>query len=273
MTDLNDFLNDTVPDILRRAQTVYNFAVVGGRAISMYADAYSSGIQDWDILFIGEPEIHKFFSKALMDELSSLGYKTTLTTHVQETPDTDVFNYKGRDWSEVCIHIGSLKVAVFEIFQIKHLNTDLYVIKDGIVYSDLGFLLREIDRHEDSVKTILENASKLTPQDIKEQLEQTETSLGENERDIDMIDNDLSELENDMEHDLAIQLAEDLKVAKNTLIKIINNRDILFGVVLSGKIDKKTLQDVCLFCKGVEDQYGRWKSLNDKCEMIKPLCM
>jgi len=271
MTDLISFFNITAPNILKSLRAKYTFVVIGGRAIKAYIKT-AQDAQDWDLIVVGTPENQVEFAYDLQTSLKELGY----SAHIEsiEPPysmvDNDL-NIRTRTRYRIVIQMGDVSLVVYDIYQVP-VFVDESIIKDGLHYSSMGFLTRELNRSEDDVKKIIRKALNITRDEIKNKYHTIETMLEDNEIDIGILSDELDDLEEDLNMQTAQKISEELDSAKHRLLKVISDREELFGAALAGTMDKSTLMDVCKMCQELESQYSKWVGLKAHCDSVKQVC-
>lgn len=271
MTDLTRFFNTTIPDILRAEQLEYKFVVVGGRAIKSYIDTQRSSIEDWDLLVIGSPETQVKFTADLNNVLKAKGYDTRVELIEPEHKYSE-FNMRSRPWFRLSINVhGDFNVTVFDVYQ-AFAMVDGYVVKNGIKYSNMGFLIRELARSEKHARELIDNAANLDTIEIENKLENIDDLLEDNAILADILDGELDDLEYVLDRTATNEVQQELEQAKNKIMNIIKDRELLFGFILSGKGDKELTHNVCKACKEIEQQYNKLVDLQNKCKEVLKSC-
>ncbi len=272
MSNLEDFLDGTVPAVLRDAQEEYPFVVVGTRAINAYlssASLQSISTQDWDVAYVGDAEGQVALAQDVMRQVQDEGFHVDLEHHpASQESDNSVYAFKAREWLRLTVNVGDAKVAFLDVYRIPTMaGAGVFMVKHGLLYSDLGFLMRELNRAEEDAAKVIANSTNLSNWQIQEKLESSKRLLGDSGTDLDVVDaesDQLIETIGQVPTSKAISISADqmsqLERAKRTLVRVAEERDALFGAVASGRVLKLLAEQVCGVCRSMEDQYGRYKT-------------
>jgi len=284
--DLTTFLEEVTLNLLREAQETHPFIIVGTRAINAYLSESSMKTiptQDWDVAYIGDQEGQDEFAHDIKQAISRLGYKAKIEYHTPiKESDHDTFAFRSRHWIRLSVNIGGeANVTFLDIYRIPQLDieTGMFVEKNGLLYSDLGFLFRELNRAEDDTNRLVNISSNLSNEEIKSRLKKSKELLEETSVELGILDDDSDELiesvgqvSDDSVKRIAAEHLEQLEKAKHTLMRVTKEREALFGVVMSGRVSKSLSDEVCSICRVLELQYGQYKDLKQRCESIRELC-
>ncbi len=271
---ISDFLDRVVPEELRQASTRYSFVVIGTRAVNAYLEEASLipvHTNDWDIMLIGGKTAQDEFAGDIVASLSDKGYNISIEYHAPIGNSMSIFDFKSRSWVRLAVSInGSNHVTFLDVYRIdKHTSgMGVYLTKNGLLYSDLGFLVRELDRDERNAKLMIAEASRMNEQDTLKRIELVAELLEDNTIDITIMEDTTETLHKAEEQDikeLLIAQKESLEHAKKTLIRVARERDVLFGLVLSGKANKMVVSQICKLCRSMESNYERYNQIKRKC--------
>jgi len=282
--DIETFLNKTVPDVLRVVEPKHLFIVVGTRSVNAYlniAQKPTIYTQDWDVLYVGDNA--KAFAQNVANIMNTEGYKIKIEYHDPSGQNNDVFSFRSRPWIRLAINLseGNTNITFLDIYTISELNSGAgtFMEKDGLIYSDLGFLVRELSRSEQDAVKVINNSSTISDKQIQEKLTTSQKLLNDIGVDIDQLDEDTDELIESVGQlpdntilDISDKQRRELEHAKHTLIRVFKERDALFGAMAGGKIPKFMIGQVCDICRHFENFYGKYNQLKERCYLIRQLC-
>lgn len=266
MTDVVEFLNQRIPTVLVSAAEYYNFTIVGGRSIAAYTRRYKNSTEDWDLLVVGDDNNALNFVEMLKSALNMMGFNSTMISHSGHGADTDLYNFKSRPWYSITIKTGGVTFTVFDIYTISEVDPTSFIIKDGLSYNDMGYLFRELTRPDEGYDEIIRKSSNIT--NLQDIIDYTSDNLNKTAINLSVISEEVYELEETLELDDANIVFKEVNKVKDALQKIIEDRDILFGALLGGKINKTTAHTITVLCRNVETEYKEWLELNLKCKQI-----
>jgi hypothetical protein len=280
MTSIDTFLSITVPNILKSLNDSYLFCVVAGRALYVFLEKVGmSGNMiphDWDILLYGSEEDQNKFVQEVINLLTNQGYKISKQIYNPEHDNNDIYDLRGRSWITLRVTIGDNKISFMDVYRTDVLQPEMeqFIPHDGLLYSDLGFLTRELNRREDSIKKMIQDVREMSAEDIKQMIEYTREHLVDANVDINLADQSCSDLVYGMDGFFE-ELEDNIKVlneAKKSLQKVVKNRDLLFGTLLKGNVSKEMIGKVCTICRELESQYNRYMNLANHCDQLKTEC-
>lgn len=229
-TDLETFLEEIIPDILRCVQKEHTFSVIGTRAIRAYTNISPISTHDWDVLYYGDNKGQLEFSQKVEKRVQDKGYK--VITEVYEgvyNSSRDPYTFRSHQWVRLSVSLGGdANVTFLDVYRINaHVpGMGVFIIKNGLLYSDLGFLVHQLDRPDYS-KHFLEQPARLSILQVKNKIISTTRML------------------------------KDIQVKKSPITQGIkralqNERDELFAVVTAGNTSKLVTEQICKICRDVE---------------------
>lgn len=281
----DDFLQKVVPDVLRGLYSQFHFAVIGTRAINLYlTQATMSSIEtmDWDIAIpTHKTETLKKFSNAVSSSLKKKGYKVELIQEAGTHVDDDLFSFRSRDWIRLTADVCGTQIVMLDVYQVPSFpETMAFIEHDGLLYSDMGFLIRELNRSESNAKNTLAGALKLTETDVQKSLEKVEKELEESGilldglRDgIDQLIESYGQIDDKVVDSALKDEMQKCDSAKKILMRVLKERELLFAAAATGKLDKAMMEPVCQACREYEGQYNQYTELKAQCSSVSRLCM
>lgn len=280
MASLEEFLNKVVPDVLKIEQDKYPFMVVGTRSVKAFvARTTSANMDDWDVAYIGKEDGQHAFALDVKREMEKLGYTIQMELHkASGENDSDTYALKSRSWIRLTVDIGGdANITFLDIYRIPVLipSSDMQVEYDGLMYSDLGFLTRELNRAEKDAENMVARAIKLSPEKIRTKIETVKDMLGNCGVDLDIIDQATDELieslgqvsDDDAKQAINNQIRH-LNEAKDILQRVAKEREDIFGALLSGAVSKAMSEQICALARELERQYVLYQLLKDRCADI-----
>jgi len=259
MTDVASFLDSVVSQALRNAGGNSNFLVIGSRAVSAYSCLAGFPEREWEVTYFGDAEQMEKFTARLADDLRSKGYDVSV--RVSSSMHT------------LTVKLGQSDLSFMEVFLASpEEEPGPYLLKDGINYGDLGFLMRELERKEDQAKDLVTRASELQAPDVLAKMERVNNLLRDNSVNLSVLEEEIDELEESLEGEEVPELLRALEQCKKILVDVARDRDILFGAVLANRVDKSTVESVCAYCRQLEYQYNKWKRLGERCRDVEKMC-
>jgi hypothetical protein len=286
-SDLGTFLESVVPSALKAVSSKYVFMVVGTRAINAYLQnlqLHPMATRDWDVLLVGPEETQEAFAQAIYAAVEAKGYEPGIEYHEADGGlDADKpFALRSRPWIRLTVSLGGeADVAFLDVYMVGSWSSGLGVAieKDGLLYSDLGFLMRELNRDETSARRLLSRAREVSARGVEGRTETLQEDLDDNGLELEVLEDetdDLAEKIGQIPDSTARKLAADqrerLEKAKKTLMRVSEDREVLFGLVASGRLNKAQVTQVCGVCRSLDSQYSRFKDLKERCEQIRRLC-
>lgn len=284
MTTIDNFLSNVVPDTIKQLGNEYVYAVIGSRAIQAYLppNLRQKLTSDWDLMIIGNEQDQEDFTNEIKKILRSKKYKISTEKH---EPIEGITNLKSNSWYTLSVRIGDPKdhtdVKFLDIYRISDFSAGIgtFTEMDGIIYNDLGFLVRELLRREEDTQKIIEKGKKIDNEKLTKLLEQTDEQLQNVIFTLDVVEeegNDIIFHEEIINSNKLKQMIKDykeeIKEAEISLKKIIEQRQLLFGAVAGGNASKSVVEQVCNICKNLEQQLNRYIDLENQCDDIKMLC-
>ena len=279
MTDVETFLNQTVPGILLKLQSNNPFFVVGTRAINAYLSINNNSLDDWDIAYVGDTSAQESFSEKIVEIMQNLGYNIGIEILESYGDDNETFAFNSRTRIRLSVNIGDANIFFLDIYRLPSQSTGVSTKINGLYYSDMGFLIRELNRKENDVKKLIKQSSNFTRQEIHNKYKNIQSLLDDSAIDLNIIDfgtddliEDFGRISDKVYRNILSEQEEQLESARATLEKTVKNRDIIFGYIASGKSPKEMVTKVCKICREFEDQYVQYKNLKERCESIRKLC-
>jgi hypothetical protein len=278
------FLQQIVPDVLRLAHERFKFAVVGTRAINLYLSQAAippAETMDWDVIV----PVDRFaqlqsFSNFIISALKKKGYKIHSFNNKGTGDDDDLFSFRSRDWIRLTADVCETQIVMLDIYQVPSFTRTMsFMDHEGLLYSDMGFLLRELNRSERDAKNVLGKALKAGESDIGESLKRTETELedvndllDETRANIDELIESYGQVDDKIVNEAIKDEIEKCGKVKKTLMRVLNERELLFAAAASGKFDKSMIEPICRVCREYEKQYNQYTELRAECSSISRSC-
>jgi hypothetical protein len=285
MSSLEEFLENFVPSVLRKAQIQFPFIVVGTRAVNAYLhEAHAKAIptQDWDIAYRGGLNGQNSLADYVTEQVEASGYSVEIEKKLPKSRDNDTFALKARPWIRLSVNIGDAHITFLDIYSIPYTNkSELgpHTIKDGLAYSDLGFLIRELNRTQQDASKLIQEASRFSGEQVGGKMNSAIDMLNDSRIDLSILDQDtheliesLGQLSDDNVRELLQEHKQRLNQAKKTLMRVVEEREALFGVIMNGLLSKELTHQVCDLCRSLEEQFGTYKMLQDRCAAIQKMC-
>lgn len=279
----DNFLQQIVPSVLKELYLKFKFAVVGTRAINLYlsqAKIQPIHTVDWDVVIESNKlSSLKTFANAVISLFKEKGYKIDLI-YQSGIGENNLFSFRSRDWIRLTANVCGTKVVMLDIYQVpSFINTMSFIEHEGLLYSDMGFLLRELNRSEHDAKNLLARSSILNKSDIKASLDEFKNKLNESDKLLDKIKDQLDEqielfgqIDDTLIKSAIRNEIHKIEYVKNTLIRVLKERELLFAAIISGKIDKDEIEPICEACREYEQQYNNYTNLKAQCASIAKMC-
>jgi hypothetical protein len=280
----DNFLQQIVPDVLRLAHEKFQFAIVGTRAINLYlSQAAIPPIEtmDWDVIVSADKFAKvQSFSNFIIATLKKKGYKIHPFRNSGTKEDKDEFSFRSRDWIRLTADVCGTQIVMLDIYQIPSFTQTMsFMEHDGLLYSDMGFLLRELNRSEHDTKNVLAKALKTSESDVEKRLKQTETELeeindllDETKGNIDEIIELYGQVDDKTVNESIKDEMEKCNRSKTRLMRLLNERELLFAAAASGKFNKSIIEPICRVCREYEKQYNQYTELKAQCLSISKSC-
>jgi hypothetical protein len=261
-THLKEFLEHIVPKILLELQynqnNSPNFIIIGTRAVNAYIPPNKNiQTEDWDILFLGDEKEQSYFVDEVISLVIKKGYSINVIDYNKSINLSDnSLDIKSRSWYRLSLNIPGLnnRITFLDIYRS---STTVGTIKNknGLLYSDLGFLMKSNYKQQKDVIDMIKNISQV---DVNKLVNVTEKGL-----------KTVEAMLNSIEYK---KQTEQLMKIKKKLIRINEEKELLLGLVVNKDVSKDLQHNICLICSDFEIKYKDYTELADRCRQIKNSC-
>lgn len=288
MCSLDDFLNYEVPNVLRKASMEIPMIVIGTRAINIYLQKENESViqtQDWDVAIERTKMVNPMtLAINVANALASRGYESVARSMNPSIREANYYSFRSRPWARVISFICGTQVVVLDVYQVPSFEgLNEFVEHDGLIYSDLGFLLRELLRSEHDFKMSLLEEAKISHEDIMKIIHSTRNELASLDVVLKTIYSNMKNLNKNVHKNTnkrshkslsnnIKQQRQSIRLIADKFLRILKERELLIQAVSSGRLSKDLVEPICGVCREYEQHYQLYYDLKNQCEQLNKIC-